>query len=56
LLDIQNQTENVAYITNLGKVGIGITTPGSKVDILDNSNTTHLVSQFLTAPAQISYK
>jgi hypothetical protein len=24
--------------------------------ILDNSNTTHLVSQFLTAPAQISYK
>jgi microcystin-dependent protein len=39
LLDIQNQTDNVAYITNLGKVGIGITTPGSKVDILDNSNT-----------------
>lgn len=24
--------------------------------ILDNSSTTHLVSQFLTAPAQISYK
>jgi hypothetical protein len=24
--------------------------------ILDNSNTTHLVSQFITAPAQISYK
>lgn len=24
--------------------------------ILDNSNTTHLVSQFITAPSQISYK